>query len=70
MRVVEPGNGMRADVTAATIHKGVHDARPDATCVFHLHPPYATAMGQWLGSQSADLPFSSIKPPALYMHPF
>lgn len=32
-------------IEANAIHKGVHDARPDAVCVFHLHPPYTTAMG-------------------------
>jgi ribulose-5-phosphate 4-epimerase/fuculose-1-phosphate aldolase len=26
------------------IHKPLHDVRPDATCVLHAHPPYATAM--------------------------
>ena len=29
------------------IHKGVHDARPDAVCVFHLHSPYTTAIGNF-----------------------
>lgn len=33
-------------VEATAIHKGVHDARPDAVCVFHLHPPYTTALGK------------------------
>ena len=37
---------MGVEISAATIHKGIHDARPDATCVFHLHPPYGTAIGQ------------------------
>ena len=26
------------------IHYPVHEARPDATCVLHAHPPYATAL--------------------------
>jgi ribulose-5-phosphate 4-epimerase/fuculose-1-phosphate aldolase len=26
------------------IHKPLHDVRPDATCVLHAHPPYATAL--------------------------
>lgn len=41
--VVE-GEG-EVQIETAVIHKGVHDARPDAVCVFHLHLPYATALG-------------------------
>src|ERR1700759_1995582 len=26
------------------IHKPLHDVRPEATCVLHAHPPYATAL--------------------------
>jgi ribulose-5-phosphate 4-epimerase/fuculose-1-phosphate aldolase len=26
------------------IHKPLHDVRPDAACVLHVHPPYATAL--------------------------
>ena len=26
------------------IHQPLHDVRPDAACVLHAHPPYATAM--------------------------
>ena len=26
------------------IHQPVHAARPDARCVLHAHPPYATAL--------------------------
>jgi ribulose-5-phosphate 4-epimerase/fuculose-1-phosphate aldolase len=26
------------------IHKPLHDVRPDAACVLHAHPPYATAL--------------------------
>jgi ribulose-5-phosphate 4-epimerase/fuculose-1-phosphate aldolase len=26
------------------IHAPVHDARPDAVCALHVHPPYATAL--------------------------
>lgn len=40
--VVE-GSGL-AQIESSVIHKGIH-ARPDAACVFHLHPPYATALG-------------------------
>ena len=32
-------------IEANAIHKGVHDARPDAVCVLHLHSPYTTAIG-------------------------
>jgi len=32
-------------IEANAIHKGVHDARSDAVCVFHLHSPYTTAIG-------------------------
>ena len=32
-------------IEATAIHKGVHDARKDAVCVFHLHAPYTTALG-------------------------
>lgn len=41
--VVE-GTG-EVDISASTIHRGVHQARPDAVCAFHLHPPYSTAIG-------------------------
>ena len=41
--VVE-GTG-EAEISASTIHRGVHHARPDAVCAFHLHPPYCTAIG-------------------------
>ena len=34
-------------IEANSIHKGVHDARPDAVCVFHLHSPYTTAIGNF-----------------------
>jgi ribulose-5-phosphate 4-epimerase/fuculose-1-phosphate aldolase len=30
--------------TAYRIHFPVHQARPDAACVLHAHPPYATAL--------------------------
>ena len=33
------------ETSASTIHTGVHRARPDAVCAFHLHPPYSTAIG-------------------------
>ena len=26
------------------IHQPLHEVRPDATCVLHAHPPYATAL--------------------------
>src|SRR5919206_4561484 len=32
------------EVTAFMIHRGVHQARPDARCVLHTHMPYATAI--------------------------
>ena len=41
-RVVE-GDGV-AETTAFQIHRGVHQARPTARCVFHTHMPYATAV--------------------------
>ena len=37
-------NGMQRESNA--IHEGVHDARPDAVCVFYLHSPYTTALGK------------------------
>ena len=42
--VVE-GTG-EVEISASTIHRGVHRARPDAVCAFHLHPPYCTAIGR------------------------
>ena len=44
-REVVEGNG-KAEISAATIHLEVHNTRPDAVCVFHLHPPYCTAIGK------------------------
>ena len=43
-QVVE-GEG-QVQIEAATIHKGVHDARQDALCCVHLHMPYTTALGE------------------------
>ena len=43
-REVVEGSG-QAETAASTIHRGVHQARPDAVCAFHLHPPYCTAIG-------------------------
>jgi len=43
-REVVEGTG-EAETSASTIHRGVHEVRPDAVCAFHLHPPYATAIG-------------------------
>jgi ribulose-5-phosphate 4-epimerase/fuculose-1-phosphate aldolase len=40
--VVE-GEG-EADPSGFFIHSRLHRARPDATCVFHTHMPYATAL--------------------------
>ncbi|KXJ06413.1 uncharacterized protein LOC110254377 [Exaiptasia diaphana] len=40
------------EISAKTIHLGIHQARPDAKCAFHVHPPYTTAMGML-----QDLPF-------------
>ncbi|KAK3736298.1 hypothetical protein QZH41_020760 [Actinostola sp. cb2023] len=48
--VVE-GKG-EVEISAKTIHLGIHKTRPDAKCVFHLHPPNATALGML-----KDLPF-------------
>ena len=42
--VVE-GSG-EPELSAATIHRGVHQSRPDARAVFHLHMPYSTALGE------------------------
>ena len=44
--VVE-GSG-EPELSAATIHRGVHQSRPDARAVFHLHMPYSTALGEYL----------------------
>ncbi|XP_074644731.1 putative aldolase class 2 protein CC_1201 [Tubulanus polymorphus] len=40
---VAEGTG-QAETTAATIHRGVHEICPGATCVMHTHMPYATAL--------------------------
>lgn len=37
------GNG-HVQKESNAIHIGVHNARPDAVCVFHLHSPYTTAL--------------------------
>lgn len=44
--VVEAGSlqGGRPELSAACIHLGVRRARPDLKTVFHLHPPYSTAL--------------------------
>ena len=43
--VVESGSlGGGPEVSAACIHLGVRRARPDLRAVFHLHPPYSTAL--------------------------
>ncbi|XP_064624226.1 putative aldolase class 2 protein CC_1201 [Lineus longissimus] len=34
----------KAEITAACIHRGVHDLREDAKCVIHTHAPYSTAL--------------------------
>ena len=44
-RELVEGKG-EAETAASTIHTGVHQARPDAVCAFHLHTPYATAIGK------------------------
>ena len=41
--LVEGQGAVQTEATA--IHVGLHDARPDAVCVFHLHSPYTTALG-------------------------
>lgn len=43
-REVVEGKG-EVETSASTIHTGVYQARPDAVCAFHLHPPYSTAIG-------------------------
>ncbi|XP_078361339.1 LOW QUALITY PROTEIN: putative aldolase class 2 protein CC_1201 [Oculina patagonica] len=43
-REVVEGQG-EVETSASTIHTGVHLARPDAVCAYHLHPPYCTAIG-------------------------
>lgn len=37
------------EVTAFMIHRGCHQARPDARAVFHTHMPYATAVAMTVG---------------------
>jgi ribulose-5-phosphate 4-epimerase/fuculose-1-phosphate aldolase len=37
------------EVTAFMIHRGCHQARPDARAVFHTHMPYATAVSLTVG---------------------
>ena len=32
------------ELTAITLHTGIHKAHPQATCVLHTHMPYATAL--------------------------
>ncbi|XP_031551203.1 uncharacterized protein LOC116288538, partial [Actinia tenebrosa] len=46
------------EASAWTIHLGIHKARPDALCVFHLHPPYVTALGKG-GLHEQDLTCNS-----------
>ena len=38
-------SGPKANPAAWIIHYPVHRARPDARCVMHTHPPFATALG-------------------------
>ena len=38
------GNAYWAERTAFFIHWSIHQARPDARCIIHLHMPYATAL--------------------------
>ena len=44
LEVVE-GEG-KLQLKASMVHKRVHDSRPDAACVFHLHMPFTTAIGK------------------------
>jgi ribulose-5-phosphate 4-epimerase/fuculose-1-phosphate aldolase len=37
-------NGCNYDSAAYNIHHPIHEARKDAFCVLHAHPPYATAL--------------------------
>jgi len=38
-------SGPEANGAAWIIHYPVHRARPEALCIMHTHPPYATALG-------------------------
>ncbi|XP_031550554.1 uncharacterized protein LOC116287981 [Actinia tenebrosa] len=51
------------EASAWTIHLGIHKARPDALCVFHLHSPYATALGIL-----KDLPFDMYHQTSCYFY--
>ncbi|XP_031550556.1 uncharacterized protein LOC116287982 [Actinia tenebrosa] len=51
------------EASAWTIHLGIHKARPDALCVFHLHPPYVTALGIL-----KDLPFDMYHQNSCYFY--
>lgn len=37
--------GQKADLAAATIHRGIRNVRKDLKCVMHAHPPYTTTLG-------------------------
>jgi ribulose-5-phosphate 4-epimerase/fuculose-1-phosphate aldolase len=51
------------EVTAFMIHRGVHQSRPSARCVFHTHMPYATAV-----ALTADGFDTRISQNAMYFH--
>ena len=61
-REVVEGKG-EVETAASIIHTGVHQARPDAVCAFHLHPPYSTAIGTagLLPDTNFDILKSSLK---------
>lgn len=42
-------SGPAPNGAAWIIHYPIHRARPDAKCVMHTHPPYATALGMRAG---------------------
>lgn len=41
----------RYDRSAYNIHHPIHQARPDALCILHAHPPYATALSMIEGGR-------------------
>src|ERR1700677_1020289 len=45
------------------IHQPLHDVRPDARCVLHAHPPYATALSlldvpEWIAASQVSIGFA------------
>lgn len=59
----DPATGNNQDWVAYKIHYPIHQARPDAACVMHLHSPYVTAL-----SMLEDCRLLPASQAALYFH--